>query len=65
MSRYYRDLREFVARLDKEGLLHRVQRPTDKDRHLWSRENDAEAEMAVRGENEKLAQKLKKSGKER
>lgn len=34
MSRYYRDLRELIARLDKEGLLHRIQRPIDKNRHL-------------------------------
>lgn len=27
----------------------------------WSSENDAEAEMAVRGETEKVARKLKKS----
>lgn len=33
-GRYYRDLREFVGCLEKSGLLIRVQRPIDKDRHL-------------------------------
>jgi UbiD family decarboxylase len=30
----YKDLREFLARLEKSHLLRRIQRPIDKDRHL-------------------------------
>lgn len=34
MSRYYKDLREYLSYLEEEGHLIRIQRPIDKDRHL-------------------------------
>ena len=34
MARYYKDLREYLARLEKSGLLFRIREPIDKDRHL-------------------------------